>query len=83
MSRMAGETFNNIKLKRSEKVLPLLAASSTVKVHEEEIAIDPVLLFQRMSITEAFEDEIEKIFGYELAPYHFSMQLECVKQQSQ
>lgn len=27
MSKMTGQTFNNIKLKRSEKVLPLLAAS--------------------------------------------------------
>ncbi|XP_050518957.1 uncharacterized protein LOC126893059 [Diabrotica virgifera virgifera] len=73
MAKMTGETFNNIKLKRSEKVLPLLAASSTLKVHEEEVAIDPVLLFQRMSITEAFEDEIEKIFEYELAPYPLSL----------
>ena len=50
--------LNIIKLKRSEKVLPLLA----VKVHEEEVPIDPALLFQRMSITKSFEDEIEKFF---------------------
>ena len=45
MSKIIGQTFNNIKLKRSEKVLPLLAVSSTVKVHEEEMPIDLVLLF--------------------------------------
>ena len=62
MSKMMVQTFNNIKLKRSEKVLPLLAVSSTVKVHEEEAPIDPLLLFQRMSITKTFEDEIENFF---------------------
>ncbi|PZC75227.1 hypothetical protein B5X24_HaOG206534 [Helicoverpa armigera] len=73
MSKMTGKTFNNIKLKRSQKVLPLLAVSSTVKIHEEEVPIDPVLLFQRMSITKDFEDEIENFFEYELAPYPLSL----------
>ncbi|KAK4885458.1 hypothetical protein RN001_001729 [Aquatica leii] len=73
MSKMTGQTFNNIKLKRSEKVLPLLAATSTVKIHEEEVPIDPVLLFQRMSVTKTFQHEIEKFFAYELAPYPLSL----------
>ena len=50
-----------------------MAASSTVKVHKEEVPIDPVLLFQRMTITKVFEDEIEKFFVYELAPYPLSL----------
>lgn len=44
-----------------------------MKVHEEEEAIDPLLLFQRMSITKAFEDEIETFFEYELTPYPLSL----------
>ena len=72
ISKMIGQTSNNIKLKRSEKVL-LLAVSSTVKVHEEEVPIEPVLLFQRVSITKTFEDEIEKFFEYKLAPYPLSL----------
>ena len=71
MSRITGETFKKIKIKRSEKVLPLLAASSTIKVHEEEVAIDPVLLFQRMRITKAFEGEIENFLKYKLARYTY------------
>ena len=50
-----------------------MAASSTVKVHKEEVPIDPILLFQRMTITKVFEDEIEKFFVYELAPYPLSL----------
>ena len=71
MSKMTGETFN-IKLKRA-KVLPLLTISSTIKFHDEKVPVDPVLLFQRMSISKTFEDEIEKLFEYELAPYLLSM----------
>ena len=73
MSKIIGLTFNNIKLKHADKELPLLTMSSTVKVHDEKVPIDPVLLFQRMSITKSFEDEHEKFFTYELAPYPLSL----------
>lgn len=73
MSKTTGQTFNHIKLKRTDKVLPLLAVSSTVKVHDEEVPIDPVLLFQRMGVTKTFEDEIETFFAYDLAPYPLSL----------
>lgn len=63
MSKMTGQTFNHIKLKNTDKVLPLLAVSSNVKVHDEEVPIDPVLLFQGMSVTKTFKDEIETFFA--------------------
>ncbi|GBN35153.1 hypothetical protein AVEN_110845-1 [Araneus ventricosus] len=73
MTKMFGQTFNNIKLKRVDKVLLLLTISSAIKVHDEKVPIDPVLLFQRMSITKSFEDELETFFKYELAPYPLSL----------
>ncbi|GBN73034.1 hypothetical protein AVEN_44198-1 [Araneus ventricosus] len=73
MTKMFGQTFNNIKLKRVDKVLPLLTISSALKVHDEKVPIDPVLLFQRMSITKSFEDELETFFKYELAHYPLSL----------
>ncbi|CAG9765946.1 unnamed protein product [Ceutorhynchus assimilis] len=60
INKMTGQTFNNIKLKRAYKVLPLLAMSSTIKVHDKTAPMDPILLFQRMSITETFEDELKR-----------------------
>ncbi|GBP81141.1 hypothetical protein EVAR_88239_1 [Eumeta japonica] len=45
IAKMTGLTFNNIKLKRADKVVPLLAMTSSIKVHEEKVPIDPVLLF--------------------------------------
>lgn len=73
IAKITGLTFKDIKLKRADKVVPLLAMSSTVKVHEEKVPVDPVLLFQRMSVTAAFQDEIEKYFEYELAPYPLTL----------
>ncbi|GBM10337.1 hypothetical protein AVEN_141917-1 [Araneus ventricosus] len=56
MTKLFGQTFNNIKLKRADKGLLLLTISSAIKVHDEKVPIDPVLLFQRMSIIKSFED---------------------------
>ncbi|GBM34396.1 hypothetical protein AVEN_124090-1 [Araneus ventricosus] len=73
ITRMFGQTFNNIKLNRVDKVLPLLTISRAIKVHDEKVPIDPVLLFQRMSITKSFEDEFQAFFKYELALYPLSL----------
>lgn len=69
MKNMFGQNFNNIKLKRSDKVLPLLTANSCVKVHNTKIFIDPLLLFQRISIIKKFDKQLRDYLQYELAPY--------------
>jgi len=46
MNNMIGQHFHNIKLKRANRVLPLLTVTSSVKVHDIKVAIDPLLLFQ-------------------------------------
>ena len=38
-----------------------------------KLPIDPALLYLRMSIIKSFDDEIKKIFEYELAPYPLSL----------
>ncbi|GBM52909.1 hypothetical protein AVEN_197215-1 [Araneus ventricosus] len=42
MTKMFVQTFNNIKLKRVDKVLLLLPISSAIKVHDKKVPIDPV-----------------------------------------
>lgn len=64
MNKIIGQTFNDIKLKRVDKVLPLLTISSTIKVHDDKVPVDPILLFQRMRITKTFGDELEQFFEY-------------------
>lgn len=70
---MIDQKFNSIKLKRADRVLPLLTISSSVKVHNEEVPVDPLLLFQRISITKRFDDQLPKFMEYELAPFPLSL----------
>lgn len=65
--------YNKGRKKTVHKVLPLLAVSSPIKVHHKKVPIDSLLLFQQMSITATSDDEIEKYFEYELAPYPLSL----------
>lgn len=73
MESMKNLTFDNIKLKRANRIASLLMVTSSVKVHGEKVAIDPLLLFQRISITKQFEDNLQQYFEYELAPYPLSL----------
>lgn len=54
MAKITGLTFKDLKLKCAYKVVSLLAMSSTIKVHEEKVPVDPVFMLQRMSVTAAF-----------------------------
>lgn len=58
MSKMTHQTFKSNKLKSSDKVLPLLNIISTIIVLDEKVPIEHVLLFQQMSVTKTFEEDI-------------------------
>lgn len=47
--------------------------TSSVKVHNTRVVIDPLLLFQRISVTKKFEDQLEQFLQYELAPYPLAL----------
>lgn len=59
-----GQIFDNVNRMRKDIVVPLLSVSYTGKVQG-----DLVLLFQRMSVTNVFQDELEIFFKYKFAPY--------------
>lgn len=44
------ENYEFIKFQRKEKVIPLIAVNNSIKVGEETISIDPLMLFRRMCI---------------------------------
>ena len=50
LKRIIGQNFGDVKFQRKNKVLPLSAISSTVKVGDDILTIDPTLLFQRISL---------------------------------
>lgn len=67
------ENFEAIKFKRKDNVIPLLAINSSIKVGEETICLNPLMLFQRMCIAKKSEDEIKDYLKYELAPFPLSL----------
>lgn len=63
MKEMTDQTFE-----RADKELVLLYKSSTIKVHDEKVPTDFVIIFQRM-ITKTLGDGLDKGFSYEIALY--------------
>ena len=47
--------------------------SSAVKINEEIIPIDPLLIFQRISVVKAGKDDLRGFFKFELSPYPLSL----------
>lgn len=63
------ENFESIKFKSKDKVMPLIAVNSSIKVGEETIAINPLMIFQRMCIAKKSDQELKNFLKFELAPF--------------
>lgn len=50
MKKINNCNFKDLKLKRKDKCMPLLAMSSKIKMDDQLIPIEPSLIFQRISI---------------------------------
>lgn len=61
MGKKIGQTFRDIKFSRPDRVLSLLTVNSNFKVHDTTVHINPLLLFQRISVINYLQ--------YKLAPY--------------
>ncbi|GFY54546.1 uncharacterized protein TNIN_441461 [Trichonephila inaurata madagascariensis] len=73
MVKITGLKFNEIKLKRSDKVLPLSIVNKSIKINGCRVSVDPLLLFQRITISKQFERYLQKYLQYELSPYLSSL----------
>ncbi|KMQ87541.1 hypothetical protein RF55_13145 [Lasius niger] len=73
MEKKIGNNFNDIKFSRADRVLSLLTVNSNVKVRDTTVPIDPLLLFQRISVMKRSNKELRDYLQYELAPYPVSL----------
>jgi len=73
MKKMIGLTYGSVKHKRSNRVLPLGVMTASIKIRYELISVDPLLLFQRISIIKQNDGELKTCFKYELSPYPLSL----------
>ena len=62
MNKINGKNFKELTLTKKDKVTSLLAFSSKIKINNEEVTIDPLLLFQRISVMKKSDEEFQKYF---------------------
>lgn len=68
ISKMIGQDFASLKLKRSDKVKTLSYLGPCVKIREELMPVDSNLLFMRITFVMKTENDFQKYLKYELAP---------------
>lgn len=68
MEAMVGTPYADIKLKRKDKVKSIAAMKNTVKVHDEEVTVNPQQLFNRIACTMNSSKDLPAYMKYELAP---------------
>ncbi|GBP43082.1 hypothetical protein EVAR_96344_1 [Eumeta japonica] len=73
LTKITGLKFHDVKLKRSDKVLPLSINNKSVKVYDCQVSVDPLLLFQRITVSKKFERNLEEYLQYELSPYPIAL----------
>lgn len=73
LDNIIGNNFGSVKFQRKNKVLPLKAVQSSVKVNSEDIPIDPLLLYQRISLNINSKEDMKAFLQYELAPFPLSL----------
>ena len=50
-----------------------MAKNSKIKVSEHFVAVDPLLLFQRICVLKKYDEELQSYMNYELAPYPLAL----------
>lgn len=69
MKKINGQNFKDLKLTKKDKVVSLLTVNNKIKVYDEVIPIDELLLFQRICVLKKSEEELQTYLNFELAPY--------------
>lgn len=68
-----GTDFESLKLSRKNRVLSLKSVQSSVKVNDETVAINPLLLFQRLCVNINSKNDMKSYLKFELAPFPLSI----------
>lgn len=68
MKNINGKNFKELSFTKKDKVTTLLSLSSKIKLNNKIISIDPLLIFQRISVIKTSNEEFQSYFNYELSP---------------
>ncbi|GFQ81080.1 uncharacterized protein TNCT_76771 [Trichonephila clavata] len=69
MKKTEGQNLRELKLSRKDKINPFWAKNSKIKIREDVITVEPLLLFQRIFVLKKTDEELQNYMNYELAPY--------------
>lgn len=73
MEKIVGTPFSEVKLTRKDCALPLSSVTSSIKIQGEPVVIDPLLIFQRISISKQTDEDLKQYLQYELAPFPLAL----------
>lgn len=67
--QITGNSFGNVSFKRKDKVRTLASMSTSIKVRDKRVDVEPLTIFQRLCIIKQSDKDLKEHFKYELAPY--------------
>ena len=73
IAQLIGRQFINIKMKRSDNVRSLATITSTMKIKDKVVAIEPMVLYQSMLLVKKDSIDLAGYFKYGLAPYPLAL----------
>lgn len=73
LNTFEGKNFDQIKYKKTMKVVPIKMISSKIKHDGVSVTVNPDTIFKRMMILKNSNEDLKEYFQYELAPYPLSM----------
>lgn len=66
--KLFGQNITNITAKRKDRDISLITGNNLIRIHDEVVPIDPMLLFQRIRVTKQNDEDLQKYLEQELAP---------------
>ena len=66
--KLDGVCFEEVKMKRSEQIRSLACLQDAIKVDNEHVHINPLILFGRLTTLAQRQEDIKEQFKYELTP---------------
>ena len=70
---MDSKVFSEITLKRTDQIKSLSRLEKGIKIGNDSVQIDPMLLFSRLLIQVERSQDVKQYFGYELTPMPTSL----------
>lgn len=71
--QITGNSFGKVSFKRKDKVQTLASMSTSIKLRDKRVDIEPLAIFQRLCIIKQSGKELKEHFKYELAPYPMAL----------